>query len=115
MPCALDYGISEFDFWDMTLPEINRAIESKIRILKTQAQERASYDYILAELIGRSIARIYSSSATMPTINEVYPSLFDSEEIQQKKQEQQAELSAIRFRQFAASYNNKFKGGGKAK
>ena len=109
MPCALDYGISEFDFWDMTLPEINRAIESKIRMLKIQAQEKASYDYILAELIGRSIARIYSSSAKMPDISEAYPSLFDNEEIQQKKQEQQTELSALRFRQFAASYNKKYK------
>lgn len=45
----------------------------------------------------------------MPTLTEVYPTLFDAEEIEQKKQEQQAELFAIRFKQFAASHNAKFK------
>ena len=88
----------------MTIGEINRAIDSSVRRQKMKAQERASYDYILANLIGRSISRIYSSSARMPAISEAYPTLFDSE------QEKQAELSAIRFKQFASSYNKKFKG-----
>ena len=92
----------------MTFAEVNRAVESKIRMYKLQAQEKASYDYILADLIGKSIARIYSSSATMPTIEEVYPTLFDSQDIREKKQEKQAELSALRFRQFAASYNKRY-------
>lgn len=76
---------------------------------KIEAQEKASFDYILAELIGRSVARIYSSTAHYPEISSVYPSLFDSAELQQKKQEQKAELSALRFKQFANSYNGKYK------
>lgn len=93
----------------MTIAEVNREIESKRRVEKIRAQERASYDYLLAELIGRSVARIYSSSARMPEITEAYPSLFDSEEIQEQKKEKQMELYALRFKQFAASYNKKFK------
>lgn len=81
--------------------------------MKQQAQEKASYDYILADLIGRSMARVYSSANTMPEISAVYPSLFDSEEIKEKKAEKQAELSTIRFKQFAESYNKKFKEGAK--
>ena len=77
--------------------------------MKYKSQEKATYDYLLAELIGRSVSRIYSSSATYPAISEVYPTLFDSEEIEQKKQERRAELSALRFKQFAKSYNNKFR------
>lgn len=110
---ALDYGISEFEFWNMTIAELVRAIESKKRIEKRQQQEKASFDYILADLIGRSISRIYSSAATMPDINTVYPSLFESEEIIEQKKAKQAELSAIRFRQFAHSYNSKLKRGDK--
>lgn len=106
---ALDLGISEWDYWSMTLGEVLRAIESKKRMYKLQAQEKASYDYILADMIGRSIARLYSSSAKMPSIDEMYPTLFDSEEIQAKRQEKLAELSALRFRQFVASHNNKLK------
>ena len=93
----------------MTLAELERAINSKRRVEKVRAQEKASFDYILAEVIGRSIARIQSSANRMPEIGEVYPSLFDTEEIQQKKQEKKAELSALRFKLFADSYNKKFR------
>lgn len=93
----------------MTLAEIERAIESKKRIKKIEAQEKAAFNYIQADLIGRSIARIYSSTANYPAISEIYPSLFDSEEITQKKQEQKEKLSILRFRQFANSYNKKYK------
>ena len=82
---------------------------SKRRMIKARAQEKASFDYILADLIGKSVARIYSSANTIPEISEVYPSLFDSQEIQEKKQEQKAELSALRFKLFAKSYNDRFK------
>lgn len=93
----------------MTLAEVTRAIESKRRIQKLQAQEKASFDYILAETIGRSIARIYSSTAHMPQLNEVYPSLFDSDEIEERKKAKQTELSAIRFKMFTQSFNKRFK------
>lgn len=94
----------------MTIAELQRAINSKIRVAKVEAQEKASYDYVLADLIGRSVGRLYSSSARLPEISSVYPTLFDSEEIQERKRAKQAELSAARFKQFANSHNNKFKG-----
>ena len=103
-------GISEHDFWNMTLAELERAFASRKRQLRTEAQEKATYDYILADLIGRSIGRLYSSSAKLPDIAEMYPALFDSEDIKAKREEKQAELSALRFKQFADSYNKRFKG-----
>lgn len=106
---ALDAGLTERDFWEMTLAELERAMASKRRMLKAQAQEKASFDYLLADLIGRSVARVHSSANTMPEISEVYPSLFDSKEIQEKRQEQKAELSALRFKLFAKSYNDRFR------
>ena len=93
----------------MTIAELERAIDSKKRLQKTQSQERASFDYILADLIGKSVSRIYHSANTMPELSEAYPTLFDSKEIEEKKQERLTELSAIRFKQFATSYNRKFK------
>ncbi len=91
----------------MTIGELERAIESKKRIKRRQEQEKASFDYVLADLIGKSISRIYSSSNKMPELSEVYPTLFDSEEIEEKKQERKDELSALRFKQFARAFNNK--------
>ena len=92
----------------MTLNEIRRAIESKQRVEYRRQQERASFDYILADLIGRSVARAFSSSNKMPDISAVYPALFNNEEIQEKKQEEKNKLSALRFKQFAQAYNKKF-------
>ena len=105
---ALDCGINEWDFWEMTLAEINRAVESKQRVQKREQQEKASFDYILADLIGRSVARIYSKGNKLPEIEEVYTSIFDVKELQEKKQEKSAELSALRFKQFAQAYNKNF-------
>ena len=93
----------------MTLSELTRAIESKKRVDKVRLQEKATFDYTLANLIGKSISRIYSSSNKMPDISEVYPTLFDSKEIEEKKQENKNKLSALRFKQFADSFNSKFK------
>lgn len=111
---ALDMGITEEEFWEMTIAELTRAMRSKNRVKKQLAQEQATFDYILADLIGRSIGRIYSSSTTIPEISAVYPSLFDDKEIEEKKAIKKAELSALRFKQFAEAFNKKYKGGAKA-
>lgn len=93
----------------MTLAEVNRAAESKIRITKIEDKKKASFDYMLADLIGRSVSRIYSSAGKMPSLSEAYPSLFDKEEEQQTIQAKKAELTILRFKQFANSYNKRFK------
>ena len=93
----------------MTIAELSRFVESKKRVLKRDAQERASFDYILADLIGRSVARVFNNSNKIPDISTIYPTLFDSEEIEQQKAEKQDELSSARFRAFAESFNKNFK------
>lgn len=94
----------------MTFAELERAVASYNRAEKLRAQEKASYDYILADLIGRSVARVYSSSNTFPEIAEAYPTLFDTKDIEEQKAAKKAELSAIRFKHFAEAYNNRFRG-----
>ena len=109
---ALDWGISEADFLDMTLAELERLFASKQRMQKTRAQEQAYFDYTLADLIGISVGRIYNKSTKMPAIEEVYTTIFDAEKIQEEKQKKQDELSAARFKQFAQAFNKKFEEGG---
>lgn len=107
---ALDFGITELDFWEMTPGEVNRSIQSKIRVRKIETQERASYDYILANLIIKGVNLSLGGKGTFPSIEEAYPGIFDdqvkarNEEIQ----EQKMILSALRFKQFAQSYNSNF-------
>lgn len=94
----------------MTIGELSRAIKSKRRTRKLEAQQKASFDYTLAQAIGRACGLAFGSIKTeFPDIAALYPTLFDSEEIKQKKQEKQAELSALRFKQFAESFNQRFK------
>ena len=106
----MDIGIKELEFWDMTPGEVARAIESKNRMIKIEAQERATYDYIQATLIVKGVSICLGDKSQFPTIHEAYPNIFNDviqqqeEDIQQKKDE----LSALRFKQFAQSYNNNF-------
>ena len=94
----------------MTLAELIRAIESKKRLQKQKAQEQAIYDYTLANMIGHSIARIHSeNNKELPDISAFYPHLFNAKEIEEKQQEKKNNLSALRFKQFAKSFNKNFK------
>lgn len=108
---ALDCGLSEMNFWDMTPGEVIRAIESKNRVIKLEAQEKANYDYIQANLIVKGISIVLGEKSAFPTIQEAYPKLFDEliKQQEEKIQEQKTELSVLRFMQFAQSYNDKFK------
>lgn len=96
----------------MTLAELIRAIDSYKRRYKAQERQQAAFDYILADAVGRSVSRIYSSSARMPKLYELYPSLFDSEEVQEQEQARRDELTVLRFKQFAQAHNSKYKEGG---
>ena len=99
----------------MTIAELNRYVESRKRVIKAEDQKKAYFDYTLAELIGRSIARIHSSANQMPQISEVYPSLYESAVVEEKLQDKKDELSALRFKQFMDAHNKKFKEVGKEK
>lgn len=93
----------------MTIGEIDRAIVSKQRVMKREEQERAIQNYILGDLIGHSIARIYDSGAKYPELATVYPSLFNKDEIEAEKQRQKDEKSVQNMKKFAESFNKNFK------
>ena len=92
--------------------EYLRYMKSKKRVEKSKLQERAMMDWFLADLIGKSIRRLYSNSAKLPEFQDYYSVFFNEEQkedIEQKKQERKDELSALRFKQFAHSHNQNFK------
>lgn len=75
-----------------------------------ESQERATYDYIQASLIIKGFSIVMGSKENYPTIGEAYPGIMD--DIQkandEKIQERKADLSVLRFKQFAQSYNKKY-------
>lgn len=112
---ALDAGISVLDFWELTPLEVNKVIESRNRIKKVEAQERASFDYILASLIGRNIARVMDGKTQIPRVEEVYTDLFADrqEEIEAQEEARKVELFAARLKQFTQAHNEKINKGAK--
>lgn len=94
----------------MTLAELYRALKSKARIAQAQAQERATFDYINARHLAQCIGAMFSKDAKLPELKEVYPSLFEPiEDTKAKQDNKKMELSSIRFKQFAQSFNARFK------
>ena len=91
----------------MTLAEVERYLESRLRVREDEERRRANFDYILADLIGRSVSRVYNSSNKMPHIYDAYPSLFNKELLQQQEQERKAMAFAANLRQFALQHNAK--------
>ena len=108
---ALEFDIKELDYWEMTPAEVNRAIKAKHKIRRIEAQERATYDYLQATLIVKGVSITLGSKESFPPIEEVYTGLFD--DIKEKQEEQikqrKMDLSALRFKQFAQSYNKNLK------
>lgn len=106
---AINLGLEEEKFWEMTIAEINRYTEGAVWRIKSKAQ----FDYMLADLIGVSVARIASKEAQFPSIEKVYPNLFEEEmaEIRKKEAEEEEMItnSKNRFLEFALKHNAKMK------
>lgn len=107
---ALALGFNEFEFWEMTIDELGRASKAKAKIQRREAQEKATYDYIQAQLIIKGVAKALGDKSNFPTIEEAYIGLFDDikEEREAKAQEKRISISAIRFKQYANFHNKKY-------
>ena len=81
---ALEYGISEWEFWNLTPAELERLIKSKENIEKRKRKEKAYFDYTLAALFGAYLDKLFNNSS-VPEIEKAYPMLFD-EQTEQEKQ-----------------------------
>lgn len=91
----------------MTLSELERLLLSKVRINKLEAQRKAEYDYIQASLIIRGVGMVLGSKEKFPSIQEVYPSLYDEPVDTEAIDKKNAEVFAIQLQQFAKAHNDK--------
>ena len=90
----------------MTLGEITGAIESHARRQERALQERAAMDYRLAELIGRSVSRLYGGK--YPDASEAYPGILEPAE----PQVQDWRIAKERLLQYSEAHNRKRHQGG---
>lgn len=112
---SINLGLSEFEFWDMTVAEIDRFNDGAIWRLKRQAQ----FDYSLADMIGVSVSRLFSKNVEYPSIYDVYPELFNEEIIEKQKQQKEEETrqqkSVNNFLAFAMQHNQHIRKGAENK
>ena len=90
----------------MTPGVVERYSEGALWRLRSKAQ----FDYMLADLIGVSSARMMSNEVKFPTLEEAYPGLFERkpEEVKALEEEQLGiQNSTDRFLEFAMKHNAK--------
>lgn len=102
---AINMGLSESDFWEMTKAEIERYLEGAVWRMKQKAQ----FDYVLSDLIGISVSRLMGGNS-FPTIEEAYPLLFAEKQKEEETEEINMQSSINNFLAFAQRHNAKMKG-----
>lgn len=103
----MDIGLSEREFWRMTLAELMHYFQSRKRQIERDRKERATFDYIQARIIGAVFAATQDRRNKVPTLEEAYAELFDTPEERQRRADREAELFAARFIQFAQAHNER--------
>lgn len=106
---CLTAGVSEEDFWNMTIGEAVRVCEAEIR----RRKDRAYFAFTNAMTVGLFVASMFSSKQP-PVIEDIYPELFgmSEEEAAEAEEEKRTELSVARFIKFANAFNRKFEQNG---
>ena len=102
-------GLPEKEFWEMTKAEVERYLEGAVWRMKSKAQ----FDYLLADLFGVSVARVFDSKLEFPPVEKVYSFLFENN-VQKTEDNEEAirmENSVNRFMEFALKHNAKLREG----
>lgn len=79
------YGLTEEQFYHLTIGEIRRLAESYYLNQRERLKEQAEMDYIQARVIASNISSILSDKNKPPLLEEVYGHLFTEDEIEKMK------------------------------
>lgn len=102
----LDTGLSEQEFWNMTLDEIERYAASYKRKEEIRLKEKAFFYHRLGELIGVSIGRYYSQDFSYPEIYEAFDGIYTEEEVETARQEERDRQSIERLKRMYEQSKN---------
>jgi hypothetical protein len=75
---CLAIGLSRQEFFNSTLKEVTQYVEAYKKQQQNKLEEQAYFDWMLANLIGNSVARLMSKDAKFPKLEEAYPFVKDS-------------------------------------
>jgi hypothetical protein len=75
---CLAIGLSRQEFFNSTLKEITQFVDAYKKQQQNKLEEQAYFDWMLANLIGSSVARLMSKDAKFPKLEEAYPFVKDN-------------------------------------
>ena len=105
---CMSIGMREEDFYNSTIKQITRYVESYNKQQENQLQEKAYFDYQLANLIGLSVARLLSKDAKFPTFEKAYP-FINKDAKAEVDEDWEMEVQHNKIREWAEQINKKFK------
>lgn len=105
---CMSIGMREEDFYNSTLAQITRYVESYNKQQQNKLQEKAYFDYQLANLIGVSVSRLLSKNAKYPAFEKVYPFITQSTQAKDINEEWEMEVQRNRLCEWAEQMNKKF-------
>ena len=105
---CMSIGMREEDFYNSTIKQITRYVESYNKQQENQLQEKAFFDYQLANLIGMSVARLLSKDAKYPTFEKAYP-FINKDAKAEVDEDWEMEVQHNKLREWAEQINKKFK------
>ena len=104
---CMSIGMREEEFYKSTLAQVTRYVEAYNKQQQSELQEKAYFDYQLANLIGMSVSRLLSKDAKYPEFKKAYP--FIGNDAQERVDEQwEMEVQRIKLREWAEQMNKKF-------
>lgn len=105
---CMGIGMREEDFYSSTLAQVTRYIEAYNKQQQNELQEKAYFDYQLANLIGVSVSRLLSKDAKYPSFEKAYPFINQSAQAKEDNEEWEMEVQHHRLREWAEQMNKKF-------
>ena len=105
---CMSIGMREEDFYNSTIKQVTRYVEAHNKQQENQLQEKAFFDYQLANLIGLSVARLLSKDAKYPTFEKAYPFISNAQP-KEVDEEWEMEVQHNKIREWAEQMNKKFK------
>lgn len=104
---CMSIGMREEEFYHSTLAQVTRYVESYNKQQENQLQEKAYFDYQLANLIGMSLSRLLNKNAKYPEFRKAYP-FIKSDTEKEVDEEWEMEKQHIKLMEWAEQMNKKF-------
>ena len=91
----------------MTVGEVVRAIDA----YEAMRRDRAYFAYTNAMTVGLFISAMFNSGRKPPTMQEIYPELFQGDDVEEQEQKQTTDASVANFMKLANAINERFQNG----